>query len=459
MKIKTIFFSISSRIVMRNLMLVPGGVFDILKQDKNIQVVVLVNDKLYAKYKQYFDEQIKESNVIIEKIEKDFPKNILQSIFTFFYSYLIFTKTTRLLASRGARADKVAAGSSYAYPFKWLNYQLFGRCRWIKKWLVPRVYMFLFRGRPYKELFERYKPDLVFIPNVAHSPDLDLLSESKRRKIKSVGMSGSWDHFNKYFVPLRSDVFLAWNEPSKKEAIVYEGYNEDQVRLVGFSQFDAYVNDRNITPREEFFKKINLPQDRKVIFFASEGAYSLDGPEVIDMILKWIDEGKIEGQPVVILRLYPGVPSEDSAYAKFAKHPLVHIDKTDNWGSVESLMHFINILYYSDVVISTYSTITVEASIFDKYLININFDGYHERPDFQSVKRLVNFSHFEHVSKAGGVRTVDTAKELLDHINTGVVSPGSNSDNREKLRQSMCWKLDGNSSRRVVYYILEYLNE
>jgi len=61
-----------------------------------------------------------------EPTRKDFSKNRSQSIFTFFYSYLVFTKTTKLLASRGARADKVASGNIYMCSLSiFLNYYTF----------------------------------------------------------------------------------------------------------------------------------------------------------------------------------------------------------------------------------------------------------------------------------------------------------------------------------------------
>ncbi len=458
MKKKTIFFSVSSRIGMRNLMLVPGGVFDLLKKDKENKIVVLISKKLRLKYKEYFDEQCAEKNVVLEIIEKDFQKTFIQSVFTFFYSYLVFTKTTRLLASKGARADKVAKGSTYAYPFKWLNYKLFGRFRWIKKVFVPKLYMLLFKKRPYLKLFDTYKPDLVFLPNIAHSPDLDLLAEARRRNIKNVGMVGSWDHFNKYFVPLRSDILLAWSNVIKEEAVKYEAYEESQIKLTGFPQFDPYVDRKNIIPRDEFLSQLNLPVNKKVIFFASEGAYCLDGPDIIDMMLKWIEEGSI-APSVIILRLYPGVPKEEQTYAKYLDHPLIHIDETDNWSSTENLMHFINILYHCDVSISTYSTIAIEASIFDKPLINISFDGYHKREPHRSVKRLVNFSHFEHITKAGGLSTVNSEEELLRVLKNYLDDGHLYARERESLRERMCWKLDGQSSARIVDYVLQYLNE
>lgn len=461
-KTKTIFFSVASKFIMRNFFFVENGVFDILKKDNNLKIVLLMSPALYEKYKSFFDKYLTQ-NVVIEKIETTYHmigENILQHIFIFFYSYLIFTPTTRLLASKGARADiTVSKGIQYLYFLKWLNYQVFGHIHFLKTWLVPKLYFLIFRKRQYKYLFDKYMPDLLFVPNVAHNPDMKLLDEAKRQKIKTVGMCGSWDHFNKYFVPIRSDILLAWNDPLKEEAIKYEGYRPNQIEMVGFPQFDSYINNVSLIPKEDFYKKIGFEKDKKIIFFVSEGAYSLDGKDIIDMIVKWIEQGKLSKDSRIILRLYPGVNSEEETYKEFFDNQYVFVDRVDNWGSRENFYNFINTMYYSDIIISTYSTISVEGCVFDKPLININFDGYSKRPANKTVARLKDFSHFKHVSNTGALSNVSSEEELLNTINKYLENSEFKSDQRKKMAERMCFKLDGKSSERIVNKIIQNLNK
>lgn len=459
---KTVFFSIASKLVMRNLFLVPEGVFDILKNRSDIKLVLILNDKLYKINENHF-RNFSSPNVVIEIVKSGYKtetKNIIQSIFVFFYSYLIFTSTTRLIASKGARADiTTAKGHYYLYQLKWLNYILFGHSRFIKEKLVPKLYFHIFKERPYKVLFDKYRPDLIFLPNIAHSPDLELLAEAKRQRVQSVGMCGSWDHFNKYFVPLRSDILLAWNEPLKREALEYERYKPEQIKLVGFPQFDAYLNKAVYISREEFLKNKKLPPDSKVIFFASEGAYSLDGPDIIDMMVKWIERGKLSRNSRIILRLYPGFKAEEKTYERFFNHPLVYVDSLDNWTTRDNFISFINTIRHSDVVISTYSTISVEAAVFNKPLININFDGYHIRSLHKTVRRLEDFSHFRHVSMTGALVNVESQNELLMALKSYLNNPLLDEDKRVILQNNMCHKLDGKTSERIVENLVSCLHE
>ena len=458
---KTIIFSVASKFIMRNFFFVPDGVFDLLQREKNLRIVLIMSEALYKKYESFLKGN-SAPNIFIEKVQTPYHmigENILQKLFIFFYSYLVFTPTTRLLASKGARADiAVAGGKRRLFFLKWLNYQIFGHIKFLKKWLVPKLYFHIFKNRPYKYLFDKYKPDMLFAPNIAHNPDLMLLAEAKRQNIKTVGMCGSWDHFNKYFVPLKSDILLAWNDPLKEEAIKYENYNSKLIEMVGFPQFDAYKNEEYIMSRNEFMKKIGFPSDKKIIFFASEGAYSLDGGDIVDMIIEWINDKKFIEDSRLILRLYPGVNSEEETYKKFLNHPLVFVDRVDNWGSRENFFNFINTIYHSDIIISTYSTISVEGCVFDKPLININFDGYKKRPLNKTVKRLKNLSHFTHVFNTGALSNVSLEEELLNTINKYLENPEFKSDQRKKMVDRMCFKLDGKSSERIAKKIIQNLN-
>ena len=149
--------------------------------------------------------------------------------------------------------------------------------------------------------------------------------------------------------------------------------------------------------------------------------------------------------------------TEEEAYRNFLNHPLVYIDRVDNWSYRENFIAFINTLRNADIIISTYSTISVEAVVFDRPLININFDGYHNRLPDESVKRLEYFSHFIHVSGTGALSNVNSEAELKSALSLYLASPDTLHREREALQRKMCFRLDGKSSLRIVEAVLDYL--
>jgi len=178
---KTILFSIADGVMFKNFASFSGSVFDLLKKKRDIRIVVIVNKG----DKTLFGGIELGNNVIIEEVKEKLSKTILQKAFSFFYSYLIFTKTTRLVSSYGVRSDiPRPLIRYYNYPLKIFIANVFGKSRWIREKVVPMLYIKIFSSyRPYKNIFEKYEIDLVFIPTICLWPaDLEILVEAKRQK-------------------------------------------------------------------------------------------------------------------------------------------------------------------------------------------------------------------------------------------------------------------------------------
>ena len=59
--------------------------------------------------------------------------------------------------------------------------------------LVRRLDFLLVRNEIYKELFDKYDPDAVFLAHLFEEPEINILREAKHRGIKTVGLINSWD--------------------------------------------------------------------------------------------------------------------------------------------------------------------------------------------------------------------------------------------------------------------------
>ncbi len=430
----------------------PDSVLERLCRRKDIKIIVLARRGLCP----WLKDKYSEPNFIFEEFDEDHKKNLLQKIFYFFYSYLIFTDTTMLVSSYGVRADKPRPFYRYwNYPVKLFIARIIGRSDWIKNVLVPSLFPSVFGRRPYKYLFDKYKPDLVFLTGICLWPvDLEFLVEAKLRKISSLGMPGNWDHLSKYFVPFKPDKLLVWSRQVRHEALEYQGYSESQIKIVGAPQIDFMIKPENLTARSSFLQNFNFPSDSKVISFFSQGPYSLDGADLVDMILKWIRAGELPGNLRLVIRPHPSGRMELEKYLPFQADPLVYIDKLEGWSTVPNVLNYMNVLYHSDVVLTTYSSIATEASIFDRPTIIASFDGYKKRPIYQSVKRHARFTHFQYLLKFGGIKVTESGVELLGAINEYLSSPGKDKDARMKLRDEVFGYFDGGNAGRIVEEVL-----
>ena len=454
---KTIFFSVSNLPVYRNFVLLPESIVHLFGLEKDLSVVLLVKkgtlaDQLRARFNA--------PNYIIEEIKENQKKSWLGRAFFFFFSYLIFTDTTKLVSSYGVRADKPRPLWKYwNFPFKRLIASTFGRSRLVRETLVPTLYRKIFSNRPYAYLFEKYKPDLVFFANVCIWPlDMELLAEAKNWGAKSIGMPANWDHLSKYYVPFKPDKLLVWSKQVSSEAFQFQYYTKNQVKIVGAPQIDFMIKKDNFMPREEFLKKVNFPPSSRVLSFFSQGPYSLDGADLVDMILRWIQSNKLPQDLYILIRPHPSGLFEKEKYLPFRNNPKVHIDETEHWSSIDGLKYYINLLYHSDIMLTTYSSIATEASIYDRPTIIANFDGYKQRPFYQSVRRHARFTHFQYLLPLGGIKVTNSPDELCAAINAYLDYSERDHDARMRLREEVFGFFDEKNSERIRDEVINYLN-
>ena len=142
---KTIFFTLSSPAVFRNFFFFPGGFFsqlkERLKRDQNMRAVFLVYPKDYKKYAYLFEDNFG-GRLILEQIPVQNPKTFLEKAFRFFYSYLIYTGTTRLMATIGTRPDEPPAGGrGYLAPLKKIIAATLGRSEFFPSRIIPPLFL------------------------------------------------------------------------------------------------------------------------------------------------------------------------------------------------------------------------------------------------------------------------------------------------------------------------------
>jgi len=467
-KTQIIFISISAPLIMRNMLIQPESVLDRLKAEKHLTIVLLVPESAYEKMREDFEEE----KVIIEPVFFAWRvKKLSQKLYNFFATYLIFTEGARLFAWHGIRLDKPVAGGKkgrFLYPVKLLIANTFGKSKWIKTrfcpWLDGRVY----RERPHKELFEKYKPDLIFLPDILSVQDVGILREAGRQGIKTIGVPGSWDHLPKRFEPLHVDRLVVWAEPFKKEAMELHNYDAKDISISGIPQYDLFANHEYILPREKFLRPFGLDSNQKLISFFSGSSYTPDDGDIVSMLVEFMKTKQFAADVQLFIRPYPAIPKDHEKFDIFNNESSIYIDwiepqkifphKGNRWyPTINALTHLMNIMYHSDVIINTYSSVSVEASVFAKPIININFDGYQKRPFSQSIQRFKHLSHYKHVLETGGVCLVHSKDELLKSINEFLKNPKANKENTLTLQEKMCWRVDGKASERIADQVLQAL--
>jgi len=328
----------------------------------------------------------------------------------------------------------------------------------LENWLFPDVY--------YKDLFRKYKPDLLIAATPGFKiPDIPLLKRAKKENVKIVCPVLSWDNLtSKGYMNPKPDKLIVWNEIMKQEAITFHNFKEEDIYVSGVPQFDIYWRNNNFSPREIFFKKLGLDINKKLLTLTSSPFKTYPYfDDIIQIILDAIKTNKFVFPSQLLVRLHP--QDERSRYDKFKSinglvidYPGKYSTKMDWDPDKEDIIHLMETMKYSDVVINVASTTTIDSCIFDTPVINIGFDGYRNHPYATSCLRYYDYSHYKNITKSKGIRIARSPQELIDLINLYLKNPQIDRSGRAEIVKGQCYKTDGKSGERVANYIFNFLN-
>lgn len=448
---KTIFISAFNPFILRNIL--ASEVTKVLKE-YDVRVVVFVPE-----YKtEFFKKEIGSHNIIIEGVHMD-QLSKFDIVFRYLSSSLVDTPT--IAVNKHVQLDR--DGRYPRFLVSWVLMKFFGRTLFFKR-LIRRLDYFIVKKDYCSKYFSQYQPQLIFATDVFNDMDVHLLAAAKSRKIKTVGMIRSWDNFtNKGIFRIKPDKLLVHNETLKSQALKWNDLNERDIFVCGIPQYDRYFGGKR-TDRGEFFKKVGLDPQRKLILFSPFGGRFTDTDWQIMEILKRFIENKEIPASQVLARF---TPNDSVSLGNFSPDENFYIDRPGRAFEGRSVrdQELTNIdmdwladcLYHSDVIIAGGASIGIDAAIFGKPTILIHFDGFEKKPYWQSVERFLEYHHPRDIIKSGAMRSVKNAEELKQHLNNYLNQPELDSLARNKMLKDQCYKLDGHSGERIGNFLLSLL--
>ncbi|MEK7640471.1 MAG: CDP-glycerol glycerophosphotransferase family protein [Patescibacteria group bacterium] len=438
---RTILISSFNPFISRNLFC--GDFLTGLKSASDTRVILIVPD--YKK--DFFEKNFGGGNVSVEGVVIVSPSR-REVMFKYLASSLVWTRTIFIHKREKLAKDKkglrflsslfLMAVGSLAIPRK--------ICRALDYWLD--------KPEKFQALITKYSPSLIFATDVFNDDDVRLLHAAKSVGVPTVGMIRSWDNVTtKGLFRAKPSKLVVANEIIKKEAIGYCDMRAKDVSVVGLPQFDIYFKGGH-QPREEFFKKINLDPNKKLIMFAPFGNrfWDLDW-QILEILKKTGHQTLARMTPQDLVDLSKFQPASNTRIDWPGQR--FHENKArDAELGQEDLQWLSDSLYYSDLVVTCGATLGMDAAVFDKPVIMVGFDGLEKRPYIKSVNRFLKFNHPQIVYRTGGFKVARSEKELHQMMEEYLKNPLLDQENRQKMIKEFCVYLDGKSGNRLGSYIL-----
>lgn len=325
----------------------------------------------------------------------------------------------------------------------------------LEGWVLPKKNKF-------QEYLKKYKPSLVLTCTPGfNSVEAEIIIIAKKYGRKTVAIDSSWDNYTSNATQFRkTDYLICWNEVMKKEAMNIHHYSENKVFVSGVYRFDHHFEPqfKDIT-KEEFLRSKNLDPKLKTLFLSTVPPNTYPPQyKVWHEIVKMQQEKQLAEDVNILIRLHPNDIMEK--YTEFNNIKNLHLEspgklvaptvstshKTEmDEADLKNLRYS---LKYTDININFRSSLSLEATIYNKPIINLALDNYslHYQMD-----------HYIPILKNGGTKLVRDDTDLKNAINSYLINPDLDAAERKKIFDDYIKFTDGLSYRRSVDALLKMI--
>jgi hypothetical protein len=299
-------------------------------------------------------------------------------------------------------------------------------------------------------------------------PEINLVARIlKKRNLPVIASIHSFDNVTKRgWQPTVFDHYLVWNKYNKSELLrIYPQLREDNITIAGAPQFDFHYNKEFLWSREEWCKRIGIPQDKKVILY-SGGSHRLlpDETQYLLHLRQAFDNGEFPAGYVVLFRSHPHDDVQrwksyvgESSFVIYDTAPN-GAEKYDYTNvSNEDIKKLMSTLYYTDVHINVVSTMAVDGSAFNKPQVGPYYDEV--RPTFEQYFRQMYFQeHYVPIMKSNAVTLAHTKRELIELVSAAIANPNAYNKNCNNCVEEIITFSDGQSASRAANAITKFFS-
>ena len=304
----------------------------------------------------------------------------------------------------------------------------------------------------FARLIEEVKPDAVVFANMIPS-DLECLKEARRHKIPLILAVASWDNpTSKGPLTVVPDYTLVWSTEMKQEMVQCHGLPAESMAIVGVIYFENYFAPERLMSRETFCEQLGLPPETKIIQFATgDSAIIRCNQPFVRLLQRIVAEQPFDHPCHLLVRVSP--KDIYTLYQEFEGKPHSTIQYPLGEGAAYGRHSWIpkaeedferaSTLKNTDVLLTSGSTIILDACCFDIPVINLAYDAGLNLPPWQTVKRFFKYSHAKPVEQEDATWMVQDDEQLMAALREVISHPQARQQQRQNLlsRCLPCWRL------------------
>jgi len=323
----------------------------------------------------------------------------------------------------------------------------------------------------YTDLFEKYQPALVIAGSPGFRQDRYLLREAIARGIPTVGAIISWDSSSSYGLPgANVDRITCWSKIQKQELMGGADWTAERVNVGGMPPYDGYLTDKWVVPREAYFKQHGLDPHRKLLSYASSFVSWSPNFQNVDALANLVISNDLVEPCQLLVRLHPihmsghYITEADKIRALAQEHKHIHVVEPVPLGKLghysgEDVSERTSMMAHSDIFLTVYSTMCVEASFQERPIVSVCIDAPEGYPGkfWVPMSQIGVWPTHSRFRTSGAGRVALDQAELCEAINYYLVDPQADLEAQRRFLDQECTYIDGSASQRTNQYFLSLL--
>lgn len=260
---------------------------------------------------------------------------------------------------------------------------------------------------------------LYYGSNIAEMKSIQ--QAAKNEGVKLWHYVGNWkDIYIDDHIPVIPERIFVWSEQQKSDLIKFNPtIIPEKVIVTGNWFFHTFKNYSRVNSKQYYSTKYNFEQNRPLILWPLSMKVVFPNEHLLLQALdQFIESMQIPSKPVIVLRDNPfGAASDLVDYY----NNLVNVRLASNYWQVsraddftfqtnEGEQEWLDLLYHSDFIISTPSTVTLESILMKKTCLNILFDesgNYSEK-----IAAFAKAPFYQDLLQRTDVKMVNSLEEL-----------------------------------------------